>query len=220
LSEFAPEIVERADLWQILAGRLRYAIISREFKPGQHLPELTLAERFGVSRVPIREALIRLDHEGLVRAEPRRGAFVVGMSLADIRELYEVRAILEVRGAQMAASAATPDNIASLRHIIQRFNTEGKGGDSQALAAVDIAFHREVMAAAHHRRLLATWDPLSGMIQTLLTLTNERSNKSRILSAHRPLATAIAAGDAIAAEKATLTSLAGGMRNAERMWSD
>jgi GntR family transcriptional regulator of gluconate operon len=220
LPESASGIVEPPDLWQILATRLRYAIISRELTPGQHLPELGLAERFGVSRVPVREALIRLDHEGLVRAEPRRGAFVVGMSLADIRELYEVRAILEVRGSQLAAAAATSENLANLRRIIRGFNAEAKGGDSESLAAVDIAFHREVMVAAHHRRLLATWDPLSGIIQTLLTLTNERSNKSRILSAHRPLSTAIAAGDAAAAETATLASLAGGMRNAELMWAD
>jgi DNA-binding GntR family transcriptional regulator len=75
------------------------------------------------------------------------------------------------------------------------------------------------MAAAQHRRLLATWEPLSGIIQTLLTLTNEQSSKSQILSAHRPLATAIAAGDADAAEAMTLKSLAEGVKNAELMWS-
>jgi GntR family transcriptional regulator of gluconate operon len=219
-SDFAPDVVERADLWQIVASRLRYAIISRQLKPGEHLRELPLANRFGVSRVPVREALIRLEHEGLVRGEPRRGAFVVGMTLADIRELYEVRAILEVRGARLAAEAAAPENLANLRRITQDFRVEADRGDSESLAGVDIAFHREVMTAAHHRRLLATWEPLSGIIQTLLTLTNERSTQSKILSAHSPLASAIILGDADAAEAATLKTLDEGMKNAELIWSE
>jgi GntR family transcriptional regulator, gluconate operon transcriptional repressor len=219
-SDFAPDVVERADLWQIVASRLRYAIISRQLKPGEHLRELPLANRFGVSRVPVREALIRLEHEGLVRGEPRRGAFVVGMTLADIRELYEVRAILEVRGARLAAEGAAPENLANLRRITQDFRVEADRGDSESLAGVDIAFHREVMTAAHHRRLLATWEPLSGIIQTLLTLTNERSTQSKILSAHSPLASAIILGDAAAAEAATLKTLDEGMKNAELIWSE
>ena len=219
-SDFAPDVVERADLWQIVASRLRYAIISRQLKPGEHLRELPLANRFGVSRVPVREALIRLEHEGLVRGEPRRGAFVVGMTLADIRELYEVRAILEVRGARLAAEGAAPENLANLRRITQDFRVEADRGDSESLAGVDIAFHREVMTAAHHRRLLATWEPLSGIIQTLLTLTNERSTQSKILSAHSPLASAIILGDAAAAEAATLKTLEEGVQNAELIWSE
>jgi len=219
-SDFAPDVVERADLWQIVASRLRYAIISRQLKPGEHLRELPLANRFGVSRVPVREALIRLEHEGLVRGEPRRGAFVVGMTLADIRELYEVRAILEVRGARLAAEGAAPENLANLRRITQDFRVEADRGDSESLAGVDIAFHREVMTAAHHRRLLATWEPLSGIIQTLLTLTNERSTQYKILSAHSPLASAIILGDAAAAEAATLKTLDEGMKNAELIWSE
>ena len=219
-SDFAPDVVERADLWQIVASRLRYAIISRQLKPGEHLRELPLANRFGVSRVPVREALIRLEHEGLVRGEPRRGAFVVGMTLADIRELYEVRAILEVRGARLAAEGAAPENLANLRRITQDFRVEAERGDSESLAGVDIAFHREVMTAAHHRRLLATWEPMSGIIQTLLTLTNERSTQSKILSAHSPLASAIILGDAAAAEAATLKTLEEGVKNAELIWSE
>jgi GntR family transcriptional regulator of gluconate operon len=220
LLDFAPEIVDRADLWQIVASRLRYAIIGRELRPREHLPELALAQRFGVSRVPVREALIRLEHEGLVRGEPRKGAFVVGMSLADIRELYDVRAVLEVRGARLAAKAAAQDDVAKLQNLIQEFSTVAKRGDSESLAAVDIAFHREVMAAAHHRRLLATWEPLSGIIQTLLHLTNERSTQANILSAHSPLAKAIASGDSDAAERTTLQCLSDGMKNAELMWSE
>ncbi len=219
-SDFAPDVVERADLWQIVASRLRYAIISRQLKPGEHLRELPLANRFGVSRVPVREALIRLEHEGLVRGEPRRGAFVVGMTLADIRELYEVRAILEVRGARLAAEGAAPENLANLRRITQDFRVEAERGDSESLAGVDIAFHREVMTAAHHRRLLATWEPMSGIIQTLLTLTNERSTQSKIISAHSPLASAIILGDAAAAEAATLKTLEEGVKNAELIWSE
>jgi GntR family transcriptional regulator of gluconate operon len=220
LSGSTTEIVERADLWEIVAARLRLAIISREFAPGEHLRELPLAQRFGVSRVPVREALIRLAHEGLVRGEPRRGAFVVGMSLADVREVYDVRTLLEVRASRLAAKSATSENIGNLRRIIKEFNREAKKGNSEVLAAVDIAFHREIVMSAHHRRLTATWEPLSGIIQTILMITNEHSTKARIMSAHRPLVDAIATGDAAAAEKATLESHAEGMRCAELVWPE
>jgi GntR family transcriptional regulator, gluconate operon transcriptional repressor len=220
LSSSSSEVIERADLWQTVAARLRYAIIGREFKPRQHLPEPALAQRFGVSRVPVREALIRLEQEGLVRAEPRRGAFVVGMSLADMRELYEVRALLEVRGARLAANTATPEDVTNIRSLIRDFGTVTKRGDSEALAATDIAFHRSVMTAAHHRRLLSTWEPLSGVIQTLLTLTNERGTSSHIVSAHRRLATAISSGDPDAAESVTLKMLSEGLANAELTWTE
>jgi DNA-binding GntR family transcriptional regulator len=213
-------VIERADLWQTIAARLRYSIIGREFKPRQHLPEPALAQRFGVSRVPVREALIRLEQEGLVRAEPRRGAFVVGMTLADMRELYEVRALLEVRGARLAANGASPEDVAKIRGLIPEFGAVSKRGDSEHLATVDIAFHRTVMTAAHHRRLLATWEPLSGVIQTLLTLTNERGSSSHIVTAHRRLATAIASGDPDAAESATLKILSEGLGNAELRWTE
>lgn len=218
--DFTPEMVDRADLWQLVAARLRYAIIGRQLRPREHLPELALAERFGVSRVPVREALIRLEHEGLVRGEPRRGAFVVGMSLADIRELYDVRAVLEGRGARLAAAAATQDDVVKIQNLTQELSAAAKRGESEPLAAIDIAFHREVMAASHHRRLLATWEPLSGIIQTLLHLTNERSTQSNIVSAHSPLAKAITSGDSDAAERMTLQCLSEGMKNAEQIWSE
>jgi GntR family transcriptional regulator of gluconate operon len=220
MSDFAPDAVERADLWQIIASRLRYAIIGRELKPGEHLREFPLAERFGVSRVPVREALIRLEHEGLVRGEPRRGAFVIGMSMQDIRELYEIRELLEVRGARLAAEARDADSIARLERIMKQFAREAKPTDSERLAAVDLAFHREVMTASLHRRLVSTWEPMSGVIQTLLTLTNERSSRRKILSAHSPLVTAIADGDADTAERETREYLANGLKSAQAIWPD
>jgi GntR family transcriptional regulator, gluconate operon transcriptional repressor len=224
LSEFAPEftpdLVERADLWQIVLSRLRYAIISRQLKPGEHLRERRLADRLGVSRVPVREAIIRLAHEGLVRGEPRRGAFVIGMSVADIRELYDVRALLEVRGARLAAEARSPASADKLEQIIEEFGRDAAPRDSEALAEIDIAFHRAVMEASQNRRLVSTWEQMSGIIQTLLMLTNERSNLSRILSAHGPLVTAIASGDAERAETATLEYLANGLINAEALWTE
>jgi len=218
LSDSNSDIVERADLWKLVATRLRFAIISREFEPGEHLRELALAQRFGVSRVPVREALIRLAHEGLVRGEPRRGSFVVGMSLADVREIYDVRTLLEVHASRLAAKAATSDDIQNLRRLLGNLDNDMKKGDSEAAAAVDLAFHREIVTAAHHRRLLATWEPLSGIIQTILTLTNEHSTEHRIMSAHRPLVEAIAAGDPDAAEKATRRSHREGLRAAELGW--
>jgi DNA-binding GntR family transcriptional regulator len=220
VSEVVLETVERPDLRELIAARLRYAIISREFPPGRRLRELPLAESFGVSRVPVREALIRLTHEGLVRGEPRRGAFVVGMSKADIAELYDVRKLIECRGGQLAASRATVDDVRELRRRVQDLDDATTYRTPFEAASADIAFHREVLVASHHRRLLAVWEPMAGTIQTLMSLTNERSDPACILSSHRPLVDAITDGDAEAAARLTLKSLDDGLANAELIWSD
>src|SRR6185437_16142801 len=107
LDQFTPGIARRADLWEVVAGALRWAIITGELGPGVHLQEPVLAQKFGVSRVPVREALVRLEHEGLVRSEPRRGSFVIGFTASDVQEIYEIRQFIETHAGRLAAERVT-----------------------------------------------------------------------------------------------------------------
>ncbi len=87
-------------LWETVAFGLRQAVSRGDLLPGLHLEEPALADRFEVSRSSVREALSQLAHEGLVHIEPRRGAFVVGLTEAAIRDIYELRLLLEMHSAR------------------------------------------------------------------------------------------------------------------------
>src|SRR5579884_2528151 len=89
------EVVQAGALWERVVAALRRAIVIGELQPESHLKEPVLAQRFGVSRLPVREAIAQLDREGLVRIEPRRGAFVIGVTEQDIDDIYECRLALE-----------------------------------------------------------------------------------------------------------------------------
>src|SRR5262245_4986132 len=118
LHGFVPAQMRRADLWELVAVRLRRAIVTGELAPAVHLNEPLLAQRFGVSRMPVREALVQLEHEGLVRSEPGRGSFVVGMSPKDVQELYDVRLMVEVQAGRLAAQRATVDDTGALEETM------------------------------------------------------------------------------------------------------
>src|SRR5437588_11613580 len=107
-------------LWQRVAQALRQAIVLGHLEQGVHLKEPALAQRFGVSRLPVREAIAQLEREGLVRIEPRRGAFVIGVTEEDISDIYACRLMLETEAVRRAARRVTPDALAELeKHVDQ-----------------------------------------------------------------------------------------------------
>jgi GntR family transcriptional regulator, gluconate operon transcriptional repressor len=219
LSEFTPSTARRADLWEIVVASLRRAIIIGELAPGLHLQEPLLAQKFGVSRVPVREALIRLEHEGLVRSEPRRGAFVVGMTLTQIREVYDMRRLLEVHAARLAAERTTPADGERLQGWVDAMARALHQGQTDALAEADSGLHRETIIVAGHRRLLAAWEPLAGVITTLLTLTNKLSrDKDTIIPLHQALVDALVRHDPDAAEAITGPLLNNGEQLVLDLW--
>lgn len=97
---------------EAVTGALRSGIREGDLPPGQRLLQEQLAERFGVSRIPLRDALRRLEVEGLVRIDPRRGAYVAELSVADVEEIYELRMLLEERCMRYAVRALTDEEAA------------------------------------------------------------------------------------------------------------
>jgi len=162
-------IVPEGALWERVIVAMRRAIVLGELAPGAHLKEPLLAQRFGVSRLPIREALAQLEREGLVRVEPRRGAYVLGVTARDISDIYACRLILEARGVQRAAARVDGLGVASLYAHAEQIEV---AETVEALAAADMAFHRRLIVLSGSRALLTAWEPLTPLIETILGISN------------------------------------------------
>ncbi len=184
---------------------LRGAIIGGEFPPGERLRTEALAERFGTSRTPVREALMLLEGDGLVEIEPRRGAVVRAFDSNDLVDLYEVRAILEARAAFAAASRITPDELAALDAACDR--AEALSGSSrrtvETLMATNEEFHGIVVAAAASPRLTGALRTVAGIPRTFKAVFWAESDECRrSLAAHRDIVASLRAGSAERAESA------------------
>jgi DNA-binding transcriptional regulator YhcF (GntR family) len=119
---------------------LKSAIVDLRLAPGDPLREATLAEQLGVSKTPIREALTRLEQEGLVETTSFKGAVVSGYSRQDLIEIYELRELLENAAARAAAESMSDEDRDRLRRICRESRKLTKGGDAAGLAALISAF--------------------------------------------------------------------------------
>jgi DNA-binding GntR family transcriptional regulator len=173
LDDFTPELTQNLPLADQVAAGLRRAIIFGTLAAGVHLQEPLVARKFGVSRMPVREALARLEHEGLVRSEPHRGTFAVGMSPDDVEEVYDVRRLIEVEAGRLAAERTTAQELDELQRLVDEMDRLVRAEQRQLLGRADISFHRILVTAARHRRLLANWEVLAEIAECLLTETDQ-----------------------------------------------
>lgn len=142
-----------APLRDKVAEEIRTAILSGQFKPGDRLIEDRLAEEFGVSRNPIREAIRTLASEGLIDVTARRGAVVASLSPQEAEELLEVRATLEGANARLAARRRDPVALAQLEAILARGTEAIAAGRVAELPGLNDAFHAGLAQASHNRVL-------------------------------------------------------------------
>jgi DNA-binding GntR family transcriptional regulator len=140
-------------LRDIVFEHLRAAIISGALKPGERLMELQLAEDMGVSRTPVREAIRKLELEGLVSMVARRGAYVSDLSIRDIAETFEVRAALESLAAGLAAERIVPEELERLERILVEIGTCEQQGTIERMVELDEEFHALLFAATRNSRL-------------------------------------------------------------------
>jgi DNA-binding GntR family transcriptional regulator len=139
--------------------RIRRGIVEGRYPPGARLVEQRLAEELDVSRTPIREAVRRLESEGLVVVARNRGAHVRPLTEADVADLYEARARLEAYAAELAAERAVPEQVAELHAAADAFAEEVAAGGRRTLArlrrldAANARFHGTLQAASRHGRI-------------------------------------------------------------------
>ncbi len=144
---------EYKPLRDIVFETLRNAIIDADLEPGQRLMEIQLAEELGVSRTPVREAIRKLELEGLVIMLPRKGAYVADMSLKDITDILEIRANLESLAAQLAADKRTENDIEILRSILDKFKISILNNDVDESLKLDEEFHSKILTIANNYKL-------------------------------------------------------------------
>lgn len=174
-----------------------HAIDGGTFRPGDRLVESELAERFGVSRTPIREALQRLETQSLL-ARDGRSLVVASLDHNQMAELYVVRSELEGLAARLAARHATEEEIRVLRRLIE--DDRARVGDPAALARANRRFHRQIHRASHNRYLVQQLDLVyrSMALMTSTSLAAE-GRSERAMAEHVAIVDAIEEGDGEAA---------------------
>jgi DNA-binding GntR family transcriptional regulator len=179
--------------------QLQDAILEGVLKPGERLRAEALAQRYGTSRTPVREALLQLEAQGLVEVEPNRGAVVRAFDRADLLDLYEVRALLEPAAAAKAARRIDAQDIARLQANCEA--AQSAGDDADAQIALNEEFHRIIGDAAGSPRLQVAMRAVAGIPRSFRQVFwHSEEQRAESLLCHRRLVTAFRARDEKLAE--------------------
>lgn len=182
---------------QFVLGELRRAITSGQLKPGAPIRQEALAEELGVSRVPLREALKTLEAEALVVHEVHRGYFVAELSLADLREVYRIREILEAEAVRQASARMEEQALAALEAAQCEVEDAAEAGDVSGMTAANRRFHfalYETAGMPRLARLIATlWDATDAYRSLYYV---EAANRDHVVLEHRAVLEALRSGAA------------------------
>jgi len=173
-----------------IAERLRSAILDGHFGPGERLREEALARSMGVSRGPIREALVRLEREGLLVIRRNRGAIVAQLSREDLDEVYTLRVAIERLAIQRAVEYGTDETFTGLQEVVDEIaETVARGISEQEAAELDLRFHDLIYHAANHRRLVESWMNLRPQIYFVFLNRNVANSDFRdyVVTSHQDL---------------------------------
>jgi DNA-binding GntR family transcriptional regulator len=185
------------------ADILRDQILAGGLVRGTHLVEAKIAAQLNVSRGTVREAFRVLTVEGLIVEGTRRGAFVVSLTEADVREIYDVRAAIEGRAAQLIVRAANAAGLDDLEAIIRAIEVAARAGDVAAVRSADLDFHEQVCLLSGNRRLHEVFLRHVPAVQILIRYDDRLHFSLETTAAqHRPLLDALRGGDPEAAARA------------------
>jgi DNA-binding GntR family transcriptional regulator len=178
------------------ADMIRDAILEGRFAPGDRLKEIELAEMLGISRTPVREALVRLEAEGLVRLVPRHGFAVAPLDSVGLQEIYEILEGLETVAVEMAASRATPGQLERLDGAIREQERALAADDLLAWLQADDAFHALILEMCGNTRLRRFAEGFGDQLYRARLFTHRlRPKPVRSTEDHRAVAEAIRAGE-------------------------
>lgn len=196
---------------------IRENILQGKYEKDEELKEKTIGEELGVSRTPVREALRQLELEGLVTIIPNKGAYVVGISQKDIKDIYEIRCRLEGLCAKWAAANITKEQLDELEENVFLSDFHVAKGNSEQVVELDNKFHEIVYAASESKELRHVLSDFHHYVQRVrrVTLTvSERASES--IGEHRKIVEALKSHDAKMAEKLATEHIKNTMKNMER----
>ncbi|MBQ8822471.1 MAG: GntR family transcriptional regulator [Lachnospiraceae bacterium] len=160
-SDFQIQMNEFLPLRDVVFNTLRQAILTGELKPGERLMEIHLANKLGVSRTPIREAIRKLELEGLVTMIPRRGAEVAQITEKSMSDVLEVRRAVDALCVELACERISEEELEALKAACDNFEEAVKSGDVKKIAQADVALHDIIVRATGNKRLVQLVKTLS-----------------------------------------------------------
>ena len=210
MNEFLP-------LRDVVFNTLRQAILTGELKPGERLMEIHLANKLGVSRTPIREAIRKLELEGLVTMIPRRGAEVAQITGKSLKDVLEVRRSLDALCAELACERISDAEIAALEAACKEFEEATYTRDARVIAAADVALHDIIIKATNNNRLVQLVNNLAEqMYRYRFEYIKDYSMHGRLVEEHRVIFEAIRKKDKVTAATAAVTHIDNQMESIAR----
>jgi DNA-binding GntR family transcriptional regulator len=208
-----PAAVEDLGIYE----RVKLLILQGELPSGDPLVERSLADRLGVSRTPVRETILRLEREGLVRIVGRKGAFVAEYTIEDVIEIYQLREGIEGMAARLSCGRIDPERIAYFEENLRRYRTdpslrEEQPGEWQKLGR---DFHHMFIAASENKRLIRTVESLKDQIELFrgITMTKGRAFARSQIDEHLAILKAFRENSPDRAEKAVREHIRNGLQH-------
>lgn len=201
MDEFLP-------LRDVVFNTLRQAILIGELKPGERLMEIHLADKLGVSRTPIREAIHKLEQEGLVTIIPRRGAEVAQITEKSMKDVLEVRRTLDALCVELACDRITEEGLGDLKSACDHFEQCVRTKDNKKIAQADVALHDIIVRATGNQRLIQLVNNLSEqMYRYRFEYIKDSSQHETLVEEHRIIYQSIVRKDKTTAAKAARTHI-------------
>jgi DNA-binding GntR family transcriptional regulator len=200
--------------------RVRTALITGDYLPGDRLRENDIAEQMGVSRGPIREAFRQLEQEGLIVSQPHRGTYVATTSAEEFEHLVQVRALLEGYAIRHAVKRATPEHVAELQAVIQRLKAAVATMNLPEVAECVVTVHRTIVDLAGSPILARMWSTLTVLVRNrefvMFRQTPDPESIAEEAVSHERVVHALASGDPDQAERAVVADISRRTRHRER----
>lgn len=203
MKDFQMDMNEYMPLRDVVFHTLRRAILMGELEPGERLMELQLTGKLGVSRTPIREAIRKLELEGLVLMVPRKGATVARITEKDLQDVLEVRCALEELAVSLACERMGEEDLIHLETCMKEFQESLEGGDLTTMAEKDVAFHDIIFQATDNKRLDQMLNNLrEQMYRYRVEYLKNPETHGQLLQEHEEILRCLRAGDCEAAQAA------------------
>lgn len=203
MKELKLMVDEFLPLRDVVFKALRDAIVKGDLKPGERLMEIQLANKMGVSRTPVREAIRKLELEGLVLMTPRRGAEVAGITEKDMVDVLEVRKAMERLAVELACDKITDEEIEKLKEEIALQKLAIKNNDLQEIVRLDVEFHDRLYGSTGNKRLIQMLNNLREHIYRYrIAYIKDVTQRNLLIDEHTLIIESIINRDKISAMKA------------------
>ncbi len=204
-----------------VTDRIRESIISGNLAPGSELNQAQIAEELGVSRGPVREAMGRLEQEGLIRTVAYKRVFITSMNRRYVEELYSVRTALETMALEQGIDRLTPKDLQQLDRIVDQMRAAARQHQQDILVELDLKFHEYIVRMAGHNLILNLWQQLAvGVKRCLHTQHRIYTFLDEVVGSHPTIVTAIAERNKPLAVQILRTHITESAESIIRGWGD